>query len=209
MMDDLSLVWELVQAGDVFGLIREFPYAFYVITFIWTFLEGETFVIFAGVAAHQGVLRLDLLIACAWIGSFCGDQTYFFIGRRYGKRVLKRFPKMAPSVDKALVWLGKSSTWFILTFRFIYGVRNGASFAMGMSPLPWSRFVWLNFIAAGIWATSFATAGWFLGQLLGDMLGFYAKFFLLGMLGIFVLVIIGVRVRSWIQKRKEKQLENA
>lgn len=202
-MDDLSRVWELVQAGDVFGMIREYRDAFYVITFIWTFLEGETFVIFAGVAAHQGVLRLDLLIALAWLGSFCGDQTYFYIGRRYGKRVLKRFPRMAPSVDKALVWLGKSSTWFILTFRFIYGVRNGASFAMGMSPLPWSRFVWLNFIAAGIWATTFATSGYLLGQLLGDMIGVYAKYFLLGMLGIFISLVIFARVRSWWLKRKE------
>ena len=50
MMDDLYRVWELVQAGEVFLLIKEYRDAFYVITFIWTFLEGETFVIFAGVA---------------------------------------------------------------------------------------------------------------------------------------------------------------
>lgn len=202
-MDDFYRVWELIRAGEVFLLISEYRDAFYVITFIWTFLEGETFVIFAGVAAHQGVLNIYLLIALAWIGSFCGDQTYFFIGRRYGKQVLKRFPRMEPSVNKALVWLGKSSTWFILTFRFIYGVRNGASFAMGMSPLPWSRFVWLNFIAAGIWATSFAMAGYVLGQLLGDMLGVYAKYFLLSMLGMFVTIVIVARVRSWWMKRNE------
>jgi membrane protein DedA with SNARE-associated domain len=202
-MDDLYRVWELIRAGEVFLLIREYRDAFYVITFIWTFLEGETFVIFAGVAAHQGVLNIYFLIGLAWIGSFCGDQTYFFIGRRYGKQVLKRFPSMEPSVNKALVWLGKSSTWFILTFRFIYGVRNGASFAMGMSPLPWSRFVWLNFIAAGIWATSFAMAGYILGQVLGDMLGVYAKYFLLSMLGLFVSIVIIARARSWWIKRSE------
>lgn len=204
MIEDVNRIWFLVRQGEILQLISEYDELFYVVTFIWTFLEGETFVIFAGVAAHMGLLQLEMLIAVAWLGSFCGDQTYFFIGRRYGSRVLAKFPRWQPGVEKSLAWLNRSSTWFILTFRFIYGVRNFASFAMGMSQLPWSRFVWLNFIAAGIWAIAFSGAGYLLGQVLGDMLGTYAKTFLLGMLGLFACVIVTKIVIGRVRARRAR-----
>lgn len=139
---------------------------FYLVTFLWTFLEGETFVIFAGIASTPtfGILRLDYLIACAWIGSFCGDNLYFYLGRRYGHRIIARFPRLKPGVDLALSLLGKYNTGFILSFRFIYVVRNFSSFACGMSGMYWPRFMALNFVAAGIWACSFAGAGYILGE---------------------------------------------
>ncbi len=37
---------------DVNQLIADYGGWFYAITFLWTFLEGETFVIFAGAAAQ-------------------------------------------------------------------------------------------------------------------------------------------------------------
>jgi membrane protein DedA with SNARE-associated domain len=36
-----------------------------------------------------------------------------------------------------------------------------------LAGLNWARFAVLNFIAAGIWASSFVAAGWFLGSLIG------------------------------------------
>jgi membrane protein DedA with SNARE-associated domain len=139
---------------------------FYLLTFVWTFFEGETFVIFAGIASSPafGILRVDYLIACAWIGSFCGDNLYFFLGRRYGHRLIARFPRLKPGTDVALDLLHKYNTGFILAFRFIYVVRNFSSFACGMSNLFWPRFMMLNFIAAGVWSCTFAGAGYLLGE---------------------------------------------
>jgi len=139
---------------------------FYLLTFVWTFFEGETFVIFAGIASSPAfdILRVDYLIACAWIGSFCGDNLYFFLGRRYGHRLIARFPRLKPGTDVALDLLHKYNTGFILAFRFIYVVRNFSSFACGMSNLFWPRFMLLNFIAAGVWSCTFAGAGYLLGE---------------------------------------------
>jgi membrane protein DedA with SNARE-associated domain len=162
---------------------------FYVITFFWTFLEGETFVIFAGFAAQLGILRLDYLIACAWIGSFCGDNLYFFLGRRYGERLVTRFPKMRAGTDLALTWLRRFDTWFILSFRFIYVVRNFSSFACGMSGIYWPRFMVLNFIAAGVWACTFAGAGYVFGAAFQHLIKDVALAFKVGVLCLFILVI--------------------
>jgi membrane protein DedA with SNARE-associated domain len=173
---------------DIYKLIEEYRDLFYVITFIWTFLEGETFVIFAGAAASQGMLNQYILIAAAWLGSFSGDQLYFWIGRKYGHRLLKRFPRMQGGVNVALGMLHKYHIGFILSFRFIYGVRNFSSLAMGMSPIGWPRFAALNFIAAGLWANAFAWGGYLLGKTFEAVLGDVAKDFGLVMLGVFALV---------------------
>lgn len=188
---------------DVNQLIADYGAWFYPITFVLTFLEGETFVIFAGAAAHQGLLNLYCLIAVAWAGSFAGDQFYFFIGRRWGQKLLDRFPRYRPAVDLALGFLRKYNTWFILTFRFIYGIRNVSSFAMGMSGLAWGRFLVLNFIAAGVWAVAFAGSGYLLGKAFEAILGDLAEKFGLIMLGIFLAIITGVAImHSRLQQRE-------
>ncbi len=168
--------------------IAQYGLLFYPFTFAWTAVEGETFVIFAGYFASRGLLNLPSLLAAAWLGSFCGDQFYFWLGRRYGTRVLGRFPKWQPGVDRALRLLERYNTGFILTFRFIYGVRNFSSFAMGMSPLRWTRFLMLNFIAAGVWAVSFAGGGYVFGHALSAMLGDAAQILGLVALGVFIIV---------------------
>ena len=85
--------------------------------------------------------------------------------------------------------LKKYSTGFVLSFRFIYGVRNFSSFAMGMSGLAWSRFAMLNFIAAGVWAVCFAGAGYLAGMALQHVLGDLATGFGLLMLAAFLIAI--------------------
>ena len=184
---------------DIAETIRDYGDWFYVVTFVWTFLEGETFVLFAGLAARQDILRLDLLIIVAWLGSFCGDQVYFWIGRRWGHALLRRFPRWSPGVHAALDLLRRYNTWFILSFRFIYGVRNFSSFAMGMSGLSWPRFLILNFLAAGVWAVTFAGVGYIVGATFEHLLGDLALVFGLVMLAIFA-AVIGFIARS--QRRR-------
>ena len=49
----------------------------YVTILIGTFLEGETILALAGLAAHQGYLLLPGVILAAFLGSLCGDQLFF------------------------------------------------------------------------------------------------------------------------------------
>jgi membrane protein DedA with SNARE-associated domain len=183
-------------------LIAEHGIWFYAITFVWTFLEGETFVLCAAFLAAQGIVNAPLLFLCAWLGSFSGDQLYFWTGRHFGPRLLQRFPKWRSGVDAALSWLKRFNTGFILTFRFIYGVRNFSSFALGMSGLPWQRFFWLNLLAAGIWATCFVGVGYMFGHVFKSMLGNIARDFSLVMLGVFVMIGGGMYLLHRIQKRR-------
>ena len=188
---------------DINQLIAEHGAYFYLVALIWTFLEGETFVLFAGFAAAQGLLNPFLLLAATWLGSFSGDQTWFWIGRYFGLRVLNRFPRWRNGVEAALYWLERYNTGFILSFRFIYGIRNFSSFAMGMSAVHWKRFLSLNFLAAGLWAASFVAAGFFLGHAFRAMLGHLIRSFSLAMLGAFIVFAVAVWFFHRLQKRRQ------
>jgi len=187
---------------DLLRLIAENPGAAYLIIFCGTAFEGETFVIFAGYYAHQGILNLWLLILFASLGSFTGDQAWFFLGRRYGHLILLRYPGWQPGVETALSLARRYSTLYTLTFRFIYGIRNVSSFALGMSGLPWPRFMFLNAIAAALWATSFAGAGYLFGSASEAALGKVAHNFGLVMLLVFFVVVWIVVSMHKRQKRR-------
>lgn len=175
-------------------LVADYGVLIYAGIFIWTFFEGETFVIFMGMAAHHGLLDWTAVFLSAWIGSFCGDQCWFWIGRRWGTQLLARYPKWQGGVETALDMLRRYDTWFILSFRFIYGVRNVASFAMGSSGVSPVRFAALNFIAAAVWAASFAGFGYVFGKALEKMIGNIVLAFGVTMLTMFALVFLGAYV---------------
>src|SRR6185312_1433566 len=189
---------------DVQRLIIEHGAWFYPFTFALTFIEGETFVLAAAFLAAQGLLNAKLLLLAAGLGSFAGDQCYFWIGRNFGLRLLSRRPIWRARVDSALGWVKRYDTWFILSFRFIYGVRNFSSFALGISGIAWQRFLVLNLIAAFLWAAVFVGAGYFCGRALEHMFGGeFADRFSMVMLGLFtaLLVIAGILHRRRRRRR--------
>ncbi len=140
----------------------------YVAAALWAFFEGETFVLVAAAAgAATGVVDPLLLMASVWGGSFLGDQTWFTLGRRFGPAAVRRIPSAGPRVASARALLDRHGTLFVLGFRFLYGIRNVAAAVCGIAGMNRARFMSLNFVAAGIWASSFVAAGWYLGALLG------------------------------------------
>ena len=185
---------------DVMAAIAEYGPWFYLVTLIWTFLEGETFVLFAGFAASKGLLRLDLLIIFAWLGSFLGDQFYFLLGRLYGARVLAWAPRWRSAVARPLSWLERYDTAFVLSYRFIYGLRNFSSLALGLSDISWRRFLVLNFIGAGLWAVIFASVGYVAGAALARALGDLHFGIEVALLGVFVGVVLVAGLR---QRRRQ------
>lgn len=164
---------------------------------LWAFFEGETFVLVAAaLGATTGLVDPWILMVSVWLGSFAGDQTWFTLGRRYGPAALRRFPKCEAQAERARRLLERHGALFVLTFRFLYGIRNVASAACGIAGMDRKRFAILNFIAAGIWAASFTAAGWFLGSLLGPT----RLFWVLG--GTAVAIIAFFLIRRWWRNRR-------
>ncbi|MGH7088776.1 MAG: DedA family protein, partial [Stellaceae bacterium] len=176
----------------------------YVLTFVLTFFEGETFVILAGFAAAQGSLSAPLVMVAAGLGSFAGDQCYFWIGRHFGLRLMARRPDWVPRIEAALNWLRRFDTGFILSFRFLYGIRNFSSFAIGVSGIFWRRFLILNFIAAAIWAVAFVELGLACGSTVVAVMGQFAHQIGLVLLAVVVLLLAGFHAFQQFRRTRQR-----
>ena len=143
----------------------------YSITFLGALIEGETVMILAGLAAHRGYLHLPLLAGLAALGSFIGDQMYFFIGRRFGNRLVARFPRLEPGVRHADALLLRYAGAAVIAVRFLYGFRVLGPIAMGMTRLKWRTFLVFNAVGAILWSMCWLAVGYLLGELAGLLLG--------------------------------------
>lgn len=181
------------------SLVREFGY---LAVFIGTFLEGETILVVAGFAAYEAYLELPWVMVTAFFGSLFGDQLYFFIGRYKGRSLLNKYPRWLPRVNRFRMLMARHDTWFILVFRFLYGLRTVAPFAIGLSNVSLKKFIVLNVISAAIWAVTLAVCGFFFGQVMEAVLDDIKNYELLIMAGIFLVAAMIFIIKRLRRRRK-------
>jgi membrane protein DedA with SNARE-associated domain len=151
----------------------------YLAVFVGTFLEGETILVLGGFAARRGHMALQWVVLAAFIGSLCGDQLFFYFGRKHSQFVLTRRPSWEPRAAKGQRLVERFGTPLILVFRFLYGLRTVLPFVIGMSPVTTKRFVVLNAIGALVWAVVVGSGGYLFGDFLEVVLGNIKRYELL------------------------------
>lgn len=169
---------------------------------IGTFLEGETILIIGGLLAKLGLLKLSTVMVVAFIGSFSGDQLYFYIGYFKGQDVLCKYPKWERRVDRVHKVVERYRNLIMLGFRFIYGMRIITPFVIGLDKqVRVIRFSVLNAIGAVIWSATIAAGGYFFGYALEGFIKNIKQYELLIILSISVIgIILWIIHRYWIDK---------
>lgn len=189
------LIHLLAQPGlDPEQLLAD--YGYYIIL-VWTFLEGETIVIIAGLLAPKIGLDLWLVALCAFSGAMLSDQLMFTLGKYKGERILSLFPSIAMRMNKATALFKKYDTLLILSFRFIYGVRNVTPIMLGISKVGHKKFFILNFIGASIWAFSFTYGGYYAGKTFLTLVEHTGH-------GIFYVIVVGLVIAGglWLLRAR-------
>jgi len=176
-------------------LIRQHGDAAYTIMFAYAASHSLLLTLFAGYAAHSGALQLGTLIVVCWFGSFAGDAVRFWIGRRFGNQLIASIPRLERAVQMAARLADRHYVLMILFHRYPHGIRSIAGFAYGMSRLPWSTFLALNFAAAGLWSCTVVMAGYAFGQVSEKLMNDASSSIGLVMLVVF----LGL---SWILSKK-------
>jgi len=143
----------------------------YLITFIGTFIEGESVLVFSAIAAHLGYLTLPGVILVATVGATLGDMTFFFIGRKYGAPFLARFPVAKKSTARLNSLIERFPNASIIVFRFIYGLKVSGAVLIGMSHITSRRFIALNVLGSFIWASSITILSYLFAASLNHMIG--------------------------------------
>ena len=142
----------------------------YIAVAIGAFLEGETVLALAGLAAYRGYLDFYTVVVVAMVCGFGGDQFYFFLGRKKGSQILARFPDACERAHRFDDLLKRWHAPLIVMIRFMYGFRIVGPILLGMGRVPAWKFVVFNFIGAAIWAPLIAGIGYLFGEIVESVL---------------------------------------
>ena len=183
---------------DLPGLIDSYGY---LAVFVGAFLEGETILALAGLAAYRDYLDFRLVVLTAMIAGFLGDQFYFFLGRFKGQQILARFPHMEGRAHRFDALLSRWHAPLIIGIRFMYGFRIIGPVMLGMGRVPAWKFMLYNFIGAAIWAPLIAGIGYKFGEIVESVLGNMKRFELwvfvaIVAIGLTVFIVHHVRNRA-------------
>ena len=126
-------------------------------------VEGQTAVISGGVIARNGVISPLLAVLAAALGSGVLDYVLFVLGRSFRDSGFVRRVSRKPAFAKALGLIERYPIAFVLSFRFLYGLRAAGPVAVGVTQIPTLLFALLNALGALIWASVFVGLGYMFG----------------------------------------------
>ena len=132
--------------------------------------------IVAGSLARQGELSFAALLLAAVAATFLVDTSWYFLGRRYGHRVLKMLCRVSLSPDSCVRQTeGIFAKWgmaSVVAARFITGFSTVAPPLAGAMGAKLSTFLVYDTLGTVLWAGSGLLLGWIFHRAIEDLLEF-------------------------------------
>lgn len=150
------------------GLLRHFGYAG---IFLGTFLEGETILVLAGFLASRGRLALPLVLLTAAAGAWVGHLFWFWLGRRYGSRLVHHLPHLEYKIAHTLELIDRYGAGAIFLTQYLYGLRVASAIVFGLSPISRRKFLIVQALSCTLWACVIGLLGYFFGRAVVRVLG--------------------------------------
>lgn len=134
-------------------------------------LPAETLVILGGVLATRHDLSFWLVLLAGSVGAAVGDNVSYQIGHSANRD--GRTPEdMSGRLGSALAWaeaaLETRGSTMLIIGRFIPGARTALTFGAGYVGYSRLRFMGMSLLAATIWASFAAVAGYVGGEVFED-----------------------------------------
>ncbi len=156
-------------------------------------MNSDFCLITASVLAALGVLDLKLLMVFAFLGLMSGDTVTFFLGRKFGTRLLKVKPvSWLLSEKKVLMaenFLNTKGTKFLFIVRFLPLIRTPLFFAAGSLQVAPRTFYIMNVSASLIYLPIIMLSSFYASSNIDQVIQ-TLKRFQFGLLGAVVLTAV-------------------
>lgn len=151
-----------------FGLIGLwFVVAFEAFEFVFSIPVGPV-IVFLGALASQGKFSVVLLWLVVYTAVVAGDNTGFFVGRKFGRPVLQKFGARFVKqkiIDKAERFFLRFGTFAVFFSRFIFAtIAAPLNVLAGASDLPWRKYVVAEMAGQAVWTSIYVFLGYFFGK---------------------------------------------
>ncbi|MDX8464857.1 DedA family protein [Mesorhizobium sp. VK23B] len=179
-----------------------------IAVFLGCVAEGESAAILGGFFAHQQIFVLWQAFLVAFLGAFAGDTFFFTLGRSFADHRYVRSLRRRPGFRRAYRLLNTHPNIFVLTNRYIYGMRLIGGVAAGLSTVSVPRFVILNAISSAVWAALFGTIGYVFGlgaeRMVGQAFARHERLLIALAIGIAVAVLAWLLAHHFARKERVK-----
>ena len=115
---------------------------------------GETTLNAASTMAAEGELELGLVMLAGALGAIVGDSSLFWIARKNTDKVQGQLDKALESPKIKIAWdaLHRSTGLLLVAGRFVPGMRFAVNATMGLSEIPYRRFLPWSILGSTLWS---------------------------------------------------------
>jgi len=149
----------------------------YLLVFAWVLIEqlgvplpATPVLLAAGALTAQHQLSFPAALAAGVVGCLIADSTWFFIGKRYGRRVLGLICRLSleptTCVKRTQLSFGRRRTTTLLLGKFVPGLASLTSPIAGQNGMPYVQFLLLDSLGSAIWVGALLAGG----RIFGDAL---------------------------------------
>jgi membrane protein DedA with SNARE-associated domain len=173
-------------------------------------VPGETALVIGAVLAAQGRLAPWGVALAAWAGAVTGDNIGYFVGRRFGDRLV-RLPVLRLVYDQRRIAVADRffARWGVLAVffgRFVALLRILAGPLAGIHRMPWTHFVVANAAGGAVWVAAITTIGLLIGNNLDRAVSVVSQ---AGYIGLSAAALLVVGFVAWwhaTRARRERAL---
>jgi membrane protein DedA with SNARE-associated domain/rhodanese-related sulfurtransferase len=162
----------------------------YLLLFAWVLIEqvgvplpATPVLLAAGALSAQHQLSFPAALAAGVIACLVSDTCWFFIGRRYGRRVLNLLCRLSleptTCVKRTQLSFGRRRKATLLLSKFVPGLASLTSPIAGQNGMPFAEFLLLDCLGSAIWVGALLSVGRLFGDALKrnpELLAWVARF---------------------------------
>jgi len=168
-------------------------------------IEGETFLIIAGVLIHLGALSIWEVLAVSAVGALMGDFLWYSLG--VGLRRVKRAEKIINGLEvivrRLLPNFKEKPLISLILAKYIYGTNHATLILSGVIGMNLWLFARAQAAATAIWILVFVSLGYIFGQAAFLISQRVSVFLLLVLLFIVGFIAIQRAVTFYYEHRRE------
>jgi membrane-associated protein len=173
--------------------------------FLGLIVPGDLILALGGVYASQGKLSLALVIIVGSLAAICGESIGFYLGRRFGIRLIRHLPFVGPRlsrvIDESEDYFRKHGGKTVAIGRYATAAGAFIPFTAGAGKMSYFRFLLFDVPAIIVWATGISIFGYYFGRNLGFIDKVLSRFGY----GVLALIVLFFAGRYLWKKRLERR----
>jgi len=198
-----------MREGRAFANMEEYITRYgYIAIVIGTFFEGETTVLLGGIFAKLRYMKLDYVMAWAFLGTFAGDCTFFFLGKVFGRNIIDRYEFLRSKIPLANGIMRRYGNFIIFLVRFFVGVRGIILLLLGCTDIKKRTFFLYSTISSALWSIVVSAIGFLFANIVYIFVHDIEKYEMFIVPAVIIVVILFIFVYRHIVKEREKTYGN-